>query len=139
MFSAVVLAAGLATTTVRAPKADLTLQVARTATEREYGLMNRTRIEPHTGMIFVFTDDGPIAFWMKNTRVPLDMIFIAADGMVRRIFANVAVVDVNLSDDAIPREAGVAKYVIELPAGEAARDGIVRGLKLDLRDVPPPQ
>jgi uncharacterized membrane protein (UPF0127 family) len=76
---------------------------------------------------------------MKNTRVPLDMIFIAADGMVRRIFANVAVVDVNLSDDAIPREAGVAKYVIELPAGEAARDGIVRGLKLDLRDVPPPQ
>jgi uncharacterized membrane protein (UPF0127 family) len=139
VFSAVVLAAALATMTVRAPKADLTLEVARTAAEREYGLMNRTRIEPHTGMIFVFADDGPIAFWMKNTRVPLDMIFIAADGMVRRVFANVAVVDANLSDDAIPREAGVAKYVIELRAGEAASDGIVRGLKLDLRDVPPPQ
>lgn len=139
MFSAVVLAAALGTMTVRAPKADLTLEVARTAAEREYGLMNRTRIERHTGMIFVFADDGPIAFWMKNTRVPLDMIFIAADGTVRRIFANVAVVDANLSDDAIPQEAGAAKYVIELPAGEAASDGIVRGLKLDLRDVPPPQ
>lgn len=138
MFNAIVLASGLATIVVHAPKADLSLEVARTPTQREYGLMNRTSMAPHTGMIFVFAADGPIAFWMKNTYVPLDMIFIAADGTVRRVFANVPVVDPKMRDDAIPREQGVAKYVIELRAGEAAPDGIVPGIRLDVRGVPPP-
>lgn len=138
MFNALVLASGFATVVVRAPKADLTLEVARTETQREYGLMNRTKIAPHTGMLFVFDADGPVAFWMKNTRVSLDMIFIGADGTVRRVFANVPVVDPKLGDDAIPREPGAAKYVIELRAGEAAPDGIVPGVKLDVRGIPPP-
>lgn len=134
MFNAIVLA--LAAIVVHAPKADLSLEVARTAAQREYGLMNRTSIAAHTGMLFVFDSDGPIAFWMKNTRVPLDMVFISADGTVRRIFANVPVVDPNLRDDAIPRESSTAKYVIELRAGEAAPDGIVPGIRLDLSGVP---
>ena len=51
---------------------------------------------------------------MKDTLVPLDMIFVAADGAVRRVYANVPVVARSLDDDAIPRESGDAKYVIEL-------------------------
>jgi hypothetical protein len=125
--------------TVRAPRADLTLEVARTEPQRERGLMDRKSVAPHTGMIFVFDGDAPVEFWMKDTLEPLDMIFVGADGKVRRIYANVPVVAAGVGDDAIPREDGTAKYVIELAAGEAAKDGIVAGTKLDLSRVPSSQ
>jgi uncharacterized protein len=134
VYSAILVAA-LSTVTIHAPRADLTLEVARTEAQREYGLMNRTEIPPHTGMVFVFDADGPIQFWMKNTLVPLDMIFIGADGTVRKIYANVAIASPATPDEAIPREGGDAKYVIELRAGEAAQDGIVEGRRLDLHGV----
>jgi uncharacterized protein len=137
--AAVILAAALPAVTVHAPRADLTLEVARTEPQREHGLMDRTAIAPHTGMIFVFTDDDAVDFWMKDTLVPLDMIFIAADGTVRRVFANVPTAPNTLSDAEIPRVGARAKYVIELKAGEAARDGISQGVKLDLCAVPSPQ
>jgi uncharacterized protein len=133
------IALALQTITVHAPKAQLTLEVARTPAEREHGLMDRKSVPEHTGMIFVFDADGPVEFWMKNTLVPLDMVFVGENGIVRRVYANVAVVSPNLSDDQIPREPGTAKYVIELAAGEAARDGIVPGTTLDLGAVPAPQ
>jgi len=133
------IAAALPAVTVRAPRADLTLEVARTAAQRERGLMDRKSVAPHTGMIFVFDGDGPIEFWMKDTRESLDMIFVASDGKVRRIYANVPVVAAGVGDDAIPREDGTAKYVIELAAGKAAKDGIVTGTKLDLSGVPSSQ
>lgn len=122
---------------VGAPNADLRLEVARTEGQREYGLMNRTSIAPRTGMIFVFSQDGSQSFWMKDTLVPLDMIFVAADGTVRKVFANVPVLPPGVSDDRIPLETANAKYVIELGAGDAQREGIVRGVKLKLGDVPP--
>ena len=131
-----VLAFALPTVVVHAPRADLTLEVARTQAQREHGLMDRTAIPPRTGMIFVFERDELVGFWMKDTLVPLDMIFVAADGSVRRVFSNVAVVSRTMPDDEIPREVAAAKYVIELRAGEAAADGIAEGVKLDLRGVP---
>jgi uncharacterized protein len=131
----VLLAAALPTVVVHAPRATLTLEVARTETQREQGLMNRTTVAPRTGMIFIFDRDDSVEFWMKDTLVPLDMIFVGADGTVRRVFANVPVVSPTLADDAIPREGAKAKYVIELHAGEAAPDGIASGVKLDLRGL----
>jgi uncharacterized membrane protein (UPF0127 family) len=121
--------------TIHAPKATLRLEVARTQSQRERGLMDRTVVPPHTGMIFVFDRDAPVDFWMKDTLVPLDMIFIGQDGTVRTIYSNVPVVSPKLPDSEIPLEPGVAKYVIELPAGEAAQDGIVAGVKLDLQPL----
>lgn len=135
--AALLLALTLPTVVVHAPKAQLALEVARTDAQRERGLMDRTSVAPHTGMIFVFDRDQPVDFWMKNTLVPLDMIFVAAGGTVRRVFADVPVVAPSLPDAQIPRESAQAKYVIELAAGEAARDGIAAGTKLDLRGVPP--
>jgi len=135
----IVAASALATIVVHAPKADLTLEVARTESQREHGLMDRRLVSPHTGMLFVFERDENVDFWMKDTLVPLDMIFVAADGTVRRVFSNVRVVAPTLPDEQIPREGAQAKYVIELAAGEASTDGIAAGVKLDLRGAPPAQ
>ncbi len=116
--------------TVRAPKAALSLQVAKTELQRERGLMSVTRLEPHHGMLFVFDDDARVAFWMKDTLISLDMVFLSKEGVVRAIFPRVPVVSPSLPDDRIPLEQGTAKYVIELAAGEAALDGLRVGTRL---------
>jgi len=138
MISALVLAVATAlpspqhlrTVAVHAPRATLTLQVAATDQQRELGLMSVTRLPRHTGMVFVFDNDATIEFWMKDTLVPLDMIFVAADGKVRSVAATVPVVPIDEPDEKIPRRSGIAKFVIELPAGEAAQDGIAPGVTL---------
>lgn len=117
---------------VHAPKTLLRLQVAKTPSERERGLMSVMHLPAHTGMLFVFDKDAMVAFWMKDTLVPLDMVFVAADGTVRKVFANVAVVSPSLPDSRIPLEEAPAKYVIELPAGEAQEDGLRPGVRLRL-------
>ena len=91
-------------------------------------------------MIFVFEQDAPVEFWMKNTLVPLDMVFVAADGTVRTVAANVPVVPTDTPDDRIPRRDGTGQFVIELPANEAASDGIKTGTHLnDVRALEAPQ
>ncbi|MBV8372171.1 MAG: DUF192 domain-containing protein [Candidatus Eremiobacteraeota bacterium] len=122
---------------VAAPKAQLRLEVATTPAQQERGLMGRTSLAPQAGMLFVFERDGPVAFWMKNTLLPLDMIFVAADGTVRSVIADVATVPANLPDAQIPLEKGVAKYVIELGAGEAVRDGIAPRTRLNIPSTRP--
>ena len=122
----------LATIQAVAQYAVLTLQVARTQEQLETGLMWVTALPKHAGMIFVFPADGTQSFWMKDTLIPLDMVFVAADGTVRKVFANVPVVSPSLPDAKIPLETADAKYVIELPAREAALDGIAQGLKIEL-------
>ena len=135
MFSALLLAATLnvqhlPAVTVHAPKAALTLQVAKTESQRELGLMNVTSLPRHTGMVFVFDQDAQVEFWMKNTLVPLDMVFVGADGRVRAVAPNVPSTKPDTPDEKIPRRSGTAKYVLELPAGEAAKDGITSGVAL---------
>lgn len=115
---------------VRAPDAALRVQVARTPDQRERGLMSVRRLAPHTGMIFIFDEDAEVAFWMKDTLIPLDMVFVGSDGSVRKVFVRVPVVSPRLPDAQIPLEQGNAKYVIELPAGEAAHDGLRAGAHL---------
>jgi hypothetical protein len=122
----------LPTIAVHAPRATLTLQVAKTQEQRERGLMNVTKMSPRTGMVFVFGKDAPVEFWMKNTVVPVDMVFVGADGTVRSVAANVPATKADTPDDQIPRRYANAKYVIELPAGEAEKDGITGGVRLDL-------
>jgi uncharacterized membrane protein (UPF0127 family) len=84
-------------------------------------------------MLFVFDEDGPKQFWTKNMRIPVDIIFIGADGAVSMMFANVAPASESVPDNDIPRESGVAKYVVVLAAGEAADDGITIGTKLSVQ------
>lgn len=121
----------LATMALHAPKATLHLQVARTEEQRERGLMSVRHLPAHTGMLFVFDADAPVAFWMKDTLVPLDMVFVGTDGVVRKVFARVPVLSPSLPDAQIPLEQGSARYVIELPAGEAAHDGLIPGVHIE--------
>lgn len=121
---------------MHAPKADLRLEVAQTWQQQERGLMGRTALAPDSGMLFVFSADQPVAFWMKNTLISLDMVFVASDGVVRSVAAAVPTPAPGVSDAAIPREPGVAKYVIELAAGEAARAGIAAGVHLRIPPLP---
>ncbi|MBV8355035.1 MAG: DUF192 domain-containing protein [Candidatus Eremiobacteraeota bacterium] len=94
--------------------------------------MNRTSLAPHAGMIFVFAQDALLGFWMKNTLIPLDMVFVRGDGTISSIAANVPASTTQTPDDQVARRAARGKYVIELGAGEAARDGLRVGLHLAL-------
>lgn len=139
MISALLLAAATAlptpqtlpTVTVAAPNATLTLQVAKTEAERERGLMSVTKLRAHTGMVFVFDQEAQADFWMKDTLIPLDMIWVGANGVVNSVSANVPTIPLDMPDNKIPLIAGKGKFVVELAAGEAAKDGIVPGAHLN--------
>jgi uncharacterized protein len=123
---------------VRAPDALLELRVADTITKREYGLMCVRSLPLRTGMIFVYRDgDNMRSYWMKNTLIPLDMIWVLKNGRVDTVHANVPSTTVDTPDDKIPTRTGTGSYVIELAAGEAAKAGIKPGAILDVSAVPP--
>jgi uncharacterized membrane protein (UPF0127 family) len=118
---------------LRAPDAPLTLSVATDETDRERGLMFVRGLPEHVGMIFAFPDgDAARVFWMKNTLIPLDMVFIKANGEVGSIARHVPATTESTPDERVPRRGGVGEYVVELNAGEAARDGFEPGVRLHL-------
>ena len=98
------------------------VEVARTEAEQARGLMFRTRLGPDEGMIFPREPVDIPSFWMKNTPLPLDIIFIGTD---RRIL-NVAANTVPYSLEPVG-SAGMASAVLELPGGRAAQLGIGAG------------
>jgi uncharacterized membrane protein (UPF0127 family) len=122
----------LETISVAAPAHKLTLAVASNESDRELGLMCVNALAQHHGMIFVFSMPSLYGFWMKLTLIPLDMIWVGADGAVAKVAANVPASTLDTRDNAVARRYGQGLYVIELNAGEAALDGIRVGVKLTL-------
>ena len=98
------------------------VELATNDTERARGLMFRKQLGPYEGMLFDFHQEMPVSFWMKNTLIPLDMVFIAADGTVKHVHANA----VPLSTDAVPSRYPV-RGVLEINGGSAALLGIKPG------------
>ena len=126
------------TVRVRAPAEMLELRVADTITKRSSGLMCVRELPARTGMIFVFDDgDNLRNFWMKNTLIPLDMVFVSKNGHVNDVRPDVPATTVDTPEDKIPTASGTGSYVIELAAGEAARAGIKPGTMLDVSAVGP--
>jgi uncharacterized membrane protein (UPF0127 family) len=99
-----------------------TVEVARTPRQHSQGLMFRRRLAPDAGMIFVYRRLEPVAMWMKNTFIPLDMLFIGAD---RRI---VHIVERTVPHSTETIESGKpVLFVLELNAGTVSRLGIKTG------------
>jgi uncharacterized protein len=101
---------------------DFSVEVMRTPPELEHGLMFRRFLPPDRGMLFDFKTERPVMMWMKNTYLPLDMVFIARSGRVVGIAENTE----PLSEKIIP--SGAPTYgVLELNAGTAAKIGLKIG------------
>jgi uncharacterized protein len=101
------------------------VELALNDSQRARGLMFREKLGPYEGMLFDFMQEQPVSFWMKNTLIPLDMLFIGADGTIRNIHANA----VPRSTDAIPGEYPV-RAVLEINGGSARLLGIKIGDKV---------
>lgn len=97
----------------------LSAEIARTVEQKRIGLMNRDILPENTGMLFLFKAEKERHFWMKNTRIPLDLIFIKRDGTIFHIHDNA----VPFSLERIPSR-GPALAVLEIAGGEAERLGI---------------
>jgi len=101
------------------------IEVANNDATRERGLMDRRYMAADHGMLFEFDHEAPVSFWMKNTYIPLDMIFIGPSGVVTHIVANAE----PLSERVIP-SGGPCVAVLELNGGTAASIGLKVGDKL---------
>lgn len=108
--------------TTRSGPHAITVEWAVTPSQRERGLMGREKMAPNHGMLFDFGNEQPLYFWMKNTPLSLDMIFIKADGRTSRIERATK----PFSEDLIPGGAP-ARYVLEMVAGSAERLGLAPG------------
>lgn len=98
------------------------VEIARNPNELAYGLMNRTSMPADHGMLFVFPEEAERSFWMKNTLIPLDMIFIRADGTINSVHHSA------IPHDLTPiYSKGPALAVLELNGGRAADLGIKSG------------
>lgn len=98
------------------------VEVVDTDEGRARGLMYRTELAKDAGMLFDFKREQQVAFWMQNTLIPLDMVFIGADGAVKSVHANARPMDTT----SIPSGAPV-QFVLEIAGGRAAEIGLKTG------------
>lgn len=101
---------------------DFTVELAITPKQQAQGLMGRTELKKQHGMLFVFGNEADRFFWMKNTLIPLDMIFIKKDGTIHRIYSNALP-----NDMSTVQSQGPVSAVLEINGGEATRLGIEEG------------
>ncbi|MCC8999165.1 MAG: DUF192 domain-containing protein [Candidatus Contendobacter sp.] len=106
------------------------VEVAQTPQQRQRGLMFRQALPPDQGMLFV-QPTGPATFWMKNTYIPLDLLYFDPDGRLLQIEAGAP--PCTTPDCPIyASDAATVRYILEINAGEAARRGIQPGDRLRL-------
>ena len=111
--------------------ASVRLEIANTDATRTKGLMFRQSLADGDGMLFVFDQTSEHGFWMRNTFIPLDMIFIGDDLRVVGVHARAVPQSTETVSIGVP-----SRYVLEVPGGWAERHGVTRGTQVELRDVP---
>lgn len=99
-------------------------EIARTPQQQQIGMMMRTEMAAHEGMLFVSEEDAPRCFWMRNTLLPLSAAFIAADGTI------INIVEMKPQSDDSHCSTRPARYVLEMNQGWFAKRGIKAGFKL---------
>ncbi len=111
--------------TSKGRQSSFTCEIAQTPSERATGLMHRKTLAPTKGMVFVFPHPEEQMFWMKNTHIPLDMIFISSDGVVVGVVENARPLSLELRGVSTP-----SQFVVELAAFTAGKHGIKVGTKV---------
>lgn len=107
------------------------VELAVTSPEKQRGLMYRKSMKDDWGMLFIYDGDAPRSFWMKNTFIPLDMVFIDSAGEVVGIVEDAEPLTLE------PRSVDEpARYVLELNTGVAAQSGIVKGARMRIENAP---
>jgi hypothetical protein len=109
---------------------DVALEVADTPDTRARGLMYRKSLPDGHGMLFVFDEDDDHEFWMKNTVISLDMLFIARDGRLVGVRADATPLSTATIGVGAP-----SRFVLEVPGGWAARHGVAAGAHVELVGV----
>ncbi|EKF17278.1 DUF192 domain-containing protein, partial [Nitratireductor pacificus] len=108
----------------RAGEKTFSIEIADEPHERQRGLMFRQSMAADRGMLFIFPTESRQGFWMQNTPLPLDLLFIGADGVIRAIARGVPFSTASISPDV------QSQFVLELPAGTAQKSGIEIGNRL---------
>jgi uncharacterized membrane protein (UPF0127 family) len=109
------------------------MEVASTPETRTKGLMFRDSLGSREGMLFLFPQQQRLSFWMKNTLIPLDMVFVANDWTVVGVLENVPPLN------EAPRYVDAnSQYVLEFKAGTVQRVGIVKGAAIRVNGILPP-
>lgn len=109
------------------------LELALTPEDQAQGLMYRENLPDRTGMLFVFPEEAPHHFWMKNTMIPLDMIWLDASGRV--LYVNADTPPCKADPCATYGPDGPAKMVLEIAGGRAKAEGVSAGTKLEIAGV----
>ena len=107
------------------------VELATTPDQRAQGLMFRKAMAANAGMLFLYPSEQAVSFWMKNTLIPLDMLFVKADGRIARIAHNARPLD----ETPISSDAPV-NAVLELNGGTADQLGIKEGDRVEYQTVP---
>ena len=108
------------------------VEIVATPADRERGLMFRKSMASNAGMLFIYPDESPVSFWMKNTLIPLDMLFLKADGSIAHIAHNAVPLDETSIDSGAP-----VKAVLEVNGGTANALGIKEGDRIESAALTP--
>lgn len=102
-----------------------TVEIADTDSERRIGLMNRTELPADHGMLFVFDEPQQVSFWMKNTLIPLDILYFDADNKLTQIYANTPPCNPEPVEGCptYQSRSNAIQYALELPTGTATQIG----------------
>ncbi|SBV92055.1 conserved exported hypothetical protein [uncultured Alphaproteobacteria bacterium] len=114
-----------------APVATFKVEVATSPEERAQGLMNREVLDPGAGMLFDYGEPTMARMWMKNTRIPLDMLFVDEGGIIRHIHAEAKPNDETPIATPVP-----VRWVLEIPGGRAAQLKLQEGDRMKVTTPP---
>jgi uncharacterized protein len=117
---------GLEEVTMKIKGHSLIVELARSSEERQTGLMNRSEMDENRGMLFVFEDETPRSFWMKNTLIPLSIAYIDREGTI------INIKDMEALDETPVPSAGPAMYALEVNQGKFREWGVRPGYRIVL-------
>lgn len=110
-------------------------ELALSYSQQALGLMFRRKLDNNAGMLFVFGEEKERTFWMKNTYIPLDIIFLDKKRKINKIFRGVEPYNEKMKDDQIPRARSLAKYVLEVSSGVSSLNNLKEEDKIEINFI----